>query len=106
MVMIAVLKESTHNLAQVLGLGVTNSDSRMLPLQELRDWRADNTAAPQYDHVLAGNGHARALDQLNTAGRCAGNEAGEITHCDATLVYCVQTGRREGNIYLEMVNIA
>lgn len=69
---------------------MADGDGGVFPLEQLGDGGADDAAAAQHHHVLASDFHARALDELHAASRCARDEPGEVIYSHTTLVDCVQ----------------
>lgn len=71
---------------------MADGDSSVLPLQQLGDGRAHDTAAAENHHAAAGDNGAGALDQLHATRRRAWDEACQVAHGCATLIHRVKAG--------------
>lgn len=74
---------------------MADGDGGMFPLQQFGDWSADDAATAQHHDVLAGDGDASTFDQFHATSWRAGNEARQVAHGYAPLVYCVQSEEDE-----------
>lgn len=78
---------SAHDALQIPGLGVADGDGGVVPLEQLRHWRAHQLAPADHDGVGALQVDPAPLDELHAAGGSAGGEAGgQVTRRHLPLV--------------------